>query len=92
MCHGDLPVSFRFYLALDAGGFSPDRPPVGPDPRLPAQTKLFCSPLRMALGAEAADVAVFVRSAMAQRDDVIRCGRLADNPGGGAIAAEGLCL
>ena len=46
----------------------------------------------MAVGAEAADVAVFVRSAMAQRDDVIRCGRLADNPGGGAIAAEGLCL
>jgi hypothetical protein len=46
----------------------------------------------MALGAQAADVAVLVRSAMGQRHNVIRYGRLADNPDGGAIAAEGFGL
>ena len=43
----------------------------------------------MALGAEAADVAVLVRSAMGQRHNVVRYGRLADYPGGGTIAAKG---
>ena len=42
----------------------------------------------MALGAQAANVAVFVRSAMGQRHNVVRYGRLADNPDGGTIAAE----
>ena len=50
--------------------------------------ELFGSPLRMTLGAKAADVAVLVRPAMAQRHDVIRYGRLADNPDGGTITAE----
>ena len=43
----------------------------------------------MALGAKAADVTVFVRSAMGQRHNVVRYGRLADNLGGGTIAAKG---
>jgi hypothetical protein len=42
----------------------------------------------MTLAAEAADVAVFVRSAMGERHDVVGDGRLADNPNGGAITAE----
>ena len=67
-------------------------PPVSPYPDLPAQAELFGSPPGMALGAEAADVAVLVRSAMGQRHNVIRYGRLADNTGGGAIAAEGVGL
>jgi hypothetical protein len=46
----------------------------------------------MALGAKAEDVAVFVRSAMGERHDVVRYGRLADNPGGGAITADGFSL
>ena len=71
---------------------SPDQPPVGANAGRPALAELFGSPLRMALGAEAADVAVLVRSAMGQRHDVVRHGRLADNPGGGAIAAEGFSL
>ena len=69
--------------------WSPDRPTVRAHGNRPALAELFGSPLRMALGAEAADVAVLVRSAMGQRHDVVRHGRLADNPGGGAIAAEG---
>ena len=70
--------------------WSPDRPPVGAHGDRPALAELFGSPLGMALGAEAADVAVLVRSATGQRHDVVRYGRLADNPGGGAITAEGL--
>ena len=42
----------------------------------------------MAVGAEAANVAVLVRSAIGQRHNVVRYGRLADNPDGGAVAAE----
>jgi hypothetical protein len=45
----------------------------------------------MAVGAEAANVAVLVRSAMGQRHNVVRYGRLADNPGSGTITAEGFC-
>ncbi len=69
---------------------SPDRPPVGAHGDRPALAELFGSPLGMALGAEAADVAVLVRSATGQRHDVVRYGRLADNPGSSAITAEGL--
>ena len=43
----------------------------------------------MALGAEAADVTVLVRSAMGERHNVVRHGRLADYPGKGTITAEG---
>ena len=68
---------------------SADRPPVGAHGNRPALAELFGSPLRMALGAEAADVAVLVAAALGERHDVVRHGRLADNPGGGAIAAEG---
>ncbi len=46
----------------------------------------------MALSTEAANVAVFVRSAMGQWHNVVRYGRLVDNPGEGAISAEGLRL
>ena len=42
----------------------------------------------MTLCAEAADVAVLVRSAMGERHDVVRYGRLSDNPDGGTITAE----
>jgi hypothetical protein len=42
----------------------------------------------MAVGTEAANVAVFVRSAMGQRHNMVRHGRLADKPDGGTIAAE----
>ena len=73
-------------------GRSLRRPSVRPYPDLPAQPELFGSLLGVALGAEAADVAVLVRSATGQRHDVVRYGRLADNPGGGAIATEGLGL
>jgi hypothetical protein len=52
--------------------------------------ELLRSPLGVALGAKAADVAVVVRSAMGQRHDVVRHGRLADNPSASTIAAEGL--
>ena len=41
-----------------------DRPPVGAHGNRPALAELFGSPPRMALGAKAADVAVFVRPAM----------------------------
>ena len=44
----------------------------------------------MAVGAEAADVAVFVRSAVGKRHDVVRHSRLAHYPGAGTIPAEGL--
>ena len=44
----------------------------------------------MALGAEAADVAVLVQSAVGERHDVVRHGRLADYPGAGTIPTEGL--
>ena len=54
--------------------------------------ELFGSPLGVAVGAEAADVAVLVRSATRQRHDVVRHGCLADNPGGGTISAEGFGL
>ena len=40
--------------------WSPDRPPVGPHGDRPALAELFGSPLGVALGAKAADVAVFV--------------------------------
>ena len=70
-------------------GRSPDRPPVGSDPHLSAQPELFRSPSDMAFGAQASDIAVLVRTSMGERDDVVRHGRLADNPGGGAITAEG---
>ena len=66
---------------------SPDRPPVGPYGGSPAQAELFGSPLRMALGAEAADVAVLVRPTMGERHDVVRYGRLPDSPGESAITA-----
>ncbi len=46
----------------------------------------------MALGAEAANVAVLIRSAMGQRHNVVRYLRLADNFGGGAVAAKRFCL
>ena len=72
--------------------WSADRPTVGAHGDRPAMAELFGSPPGMALGTKAADVAVLVRSAMAQRHDVIRYGRLADNPGGVAIATEGFCL
>jgi len=42
----------------------------------------------MTLGTEAADIAVLVRPAMGERHDVVRYGRLADNPGERAITAE----
>ena len=71
------------------GGFSPDRPPVGAHGDRPSLAELFGSPLGMALGAEAADVAVLVRSAKGQRHNMVRHGRLTDNPGAIAITAEG---
>ncbi len=43
----------------------------------------------MALGAQAANIAVLVRSAMGQRHNMVRYGRLANDPDGCAIAAEG---
>ncbi len=67
---------------------SPYRPPVVPHGDRPALAELLRSPHGVALSAEAADVAVLVRSAMGQRHDVVRHGRLADNPGGGTITAE----
>lgn len=69
-------------------GVSRDRPPVSPNPDFPAQPELFGSPLGVALGAEAVDLAVLVRSAMGQRHNVVRYSRLADNPGGSAVPAE----
>ena len=41
-----------------------DRPPIGAHGDRPALAELFGSPLGMALGAKAADVAVLVRSTM----------------------------
>lgn len=76
-------------FAIPPMGRSPDRPPVGSDPHLSAQPELFRSPSDMAFGAKTADVAVLVRSAMSQRHDVVRDGRLADNPDRSAITAEG---
>ncbi len=72
-------------------GRSPDRPPVGAHGDNPALAELFGSPLGMALGAKTADVAILVRSAMSQRHDVVRYGRLADNPDRSAITAERFC-
>lgn len=66
---------------------SPDRPPVGAHGDRPALAELLRSPPGMAIGAKAADVAVFVQSATGQRHNVVRYGRLADNPGGSAITA-----
>jgi hypothetical protein len=43
----------------------------------------------MAVGTEAANIAVLVRSAMGQRHNMVRYGRLADDPSRGTIAAEG---
>ena len=54
--------------------------------------ELLGSPLGVALGAKAADIAILVRSATGQRHDVVRYGRLADYSGRGAIAAEGFRL
>jgi hypothetical protein len=76
-------------FAIPPMGRSLRRPSVRPYPDLMAQPELLGSPLRMALGAKAADVAVLVRSATGQRNDVIRYGRLADNPDRSAITAEG---
>ena len=42
----------------------------------------------MAVGTEAANIAVLVRSAMGQRHNMVRYGRLADDPSRGTIAAE----
>ena len=53
--------------------------------------ELFGSPLGVTVGAEAADVAVLVQSAMDKRHDVVRYGCLADKPGGGTISAERFC-
>lgn len=64
-------------------------PPINPDPHLPAEPELFRSPPGMTLSAEAPDIAVLVRSAKGQRQDVVRYGRLADYSGRGTIAAEG---
>ena len=69
---------------------SPDQPPVGPYGDGLALTKLLGSPLGMALGAEAAYVAVLVRSTSGQRYNVVRHGRLADNASQSAITAERL--
>ena len=44
----------------------------------------------MAVGAEAADVAVLVRAAVAERQDVVRHGCLADEAPGSAVLAERL--
>lgn len=41
-----------------------DRPPIGAHGNRPALAELLGSPLRMTLGAKAADVAVLVRSTM----------------------------
>ena len=46
------------------------------------------SPLRMTLETEAADIAVLVRTTMGERHNVVRYGRLPDNPGESAITAE----
>lgn len=43
--------------------WSPDRPPVGAHGDRPALAELFGSPLGVAVGAKAADIAVLVRSA-----------------------------
>ncbi len=43
----------------------------------------------MVLTAQRSDVTVLVRPTMSQRDDVVRHGRLADNPGVGTISAKG---
>lgn len=92
MCHGDLPVSFRFYPAFNVGGFSPDRPAVRTGADGPTQPELFGRPDLVTVGTEAADVAVLVRSAMSEWNDMVRHGRFPDNTGGGAIAAEGFGL
>lgn len=42
----------------------------------------------MAVGAEAADVVVLVRTTMGERHNVVRYGRLPDNSGESAITAE----
>lgn len=70
---------------------SSERPPVGANASRPALAKLLGSPLGMALGTEAADVAVPVRTAMGQGYNVIRYGRLADDPVGGTITTEWFC-
>lgn len=83
------PCQFQILSRLERRRISsPDRPPVRPNPHLPAQPELLGGAPKMALGAEAADVTVLVRSAMGERHNVVRHGRLADNPGGGTITAE----
>lgn len=86
------PAEVPDFRAAPPPACSADRPTVGTHGNRPASAELFGSPLGMAFGTEAADVAVLVRSAMGQRHNVVRYGRLANNPGGCAVAAERLGL
>ena len=72
--------------------WSTDRPPVGSHGDRPALAELFGSPLGVALGAKAADVAVLVAAAMGERHDVVRHRGFANDALGSAVAAERLDL
>jgi hypothetical protein len=54
--------------------------------------ELLCRAVTVAVVTEAADVGVFVRAAVGERDDVVGDCRCPDAALGGAVAAEGFGL